>query len=133
MKKTIWTATSIILIAVLFLTNCKSNSDDENPEEEIPIYTLELRHNVSGDRITFSQISLPGYVFTVNSKQQSFTLDEGMPEGVNDIRISLTYNCSVGDRTITSSVTANFFEDKKTVIEINRIVTCGPEFVILYE
>lgn len=128
MKQTTLKTACGILFIVFFLTNCSSNSADENPE-----FTLVIRHNVTGDRITFSQISLPGYVFDVSSKQQSFALDEGMPEGVNNIRVSLTYNCSVNNRTITSDVTVNFFEDKRTVIEINRIVTCVPEFIILYE
>ena len=94
---------------------------------------LELRYTAesSFDRLTFTQISLPNNVLTVTSPIQTFSL-AGMPS-TNDVRVALTYVCSVGGKTLTVDTTVNFYSGQKTVLSISRVVTCSPQIAVLYE
>ena len=76
--------TRIKKIYLLFFTtliiSC-SNGDDDSSK-----YYIELNNSTS--RVTFNQITLPGYVFSPTNQQQTFTLDKGMSGGVNDVRVT---------------------------------------------
>ena len=57
-----------------------------------------------------------------------------MPAGLNDVRVTLSGKCSVGNRDISLDVFVNFLEEKPTVVfTISRIVTCSPTIVTTYK
>ena len=114
----------------MFLFSCSSEDD----EVIIPSYTLELRYTNEATvrRLTFIQISLPNYVLDVTSQNQTFTLDKGMVR-IDDVRVTLTFSCSAGNNIYNEDVLVNFYEDRKTVLEISRVVVCNPDIKILYE
>ena len=114
----------------MFLFSCSSEDD----EVIIPSYTLELRYTSEATirRLTFIQISLPNYVLDVTSQNQTFTLDKGMVR-IDDVRVTLTFSCSAGNNIYNEDVLVNFYEDRKTVLEISRVVVCNPDIKILYE
>ena len=114
----------------MFLFACSS----EDEEEIIPSYTLELRYTDESTtpRLTFIQISLPNYVLDVSSPRQTFNLDKGMVR-IDDVRVTLTFSCEVGNNIYNEDVLVNFYEDITTVLEISRVVVCNPDIKILYE
>ena len=114
---------------MFFLLSCS-----EDDEVIIPSYTLELRYTDESiiRRLTFIQISLPNYVLDVTSQNQTFTLDKGMVR-IDDVRVTLTFSCSAGNNIYNEDVLVNFYEDRKTVLEISRVVVCNPDIKILYE
>ena len=114
---------------MFFLLSCS-----EDDEVIIPSYTLELRYTSEATirRLTFIQISLPNYVLDVTSQNQTFTLDKGMVR-IDDVRVTLTFSCSAGNNIYNEDVLVNFYEDRKTVLEISRIVVCNPDIKVLYE
>lgn len=131
----------IVLLYILFFISCSSNSSiddtsdidmDALDNEKPTTFFIEL--NNSTTRVGFNQITLPGYVFSPKSQQQTFTLDEGMSGGLNDVRVTLTGKCSVGNRNVSRDVFVNFLEEQPTVVfSISRVVTCSPEIEISYE
>ena len=102
--------------------------------EPLPSYTLELRYTDESTtpRLTFIQISLINYVLDVTSQNQTFTLDIGFLK-IDDVRVTLTFSCEVGNNLYNEDVIVNFYEDSKTVLEISRVVVCNPDIVVLYE
>ena len=69
-----------LLFFTTLIISC-SNGDDDSSK-----YYIELNNSTS--RVTFNQITLPGYVFSPTNQQQTFTLDKGMSGGVNDVRVT---------------------------------------------
>ena len=118
-----------LLLFSFILFSC-SSSDDDGTSGGDSAHKLELRYT-AGDRLTFTQISLPNNVLTVTSPTQTFTL-ASMPS-TNDVRVALTYVCSVGGKTLTVDTTVNFYSGQKTVLSISRVVTCSPQIAVLYE
>ena len=115
-----------LLFFTTLIISC-SNGDDDSSK-----YYIELNNSTS--RVTFNQITLPGYVFSPTNQQQTFTLDKGMSGGVNDVRVTLSGKCSVGNSNVSRDVFVNFLEDQPTVVlSISRVVTCSPEIVISYK
>ena len=115
-----------LLFFTTLIISC-SNGDDDSLK-----YYIELNNSTS--RVTFNQITLPGYVFSPTNQQQTFTLDKGMSGGVNDVRVTLSGKCSVGNSNVSRDVFVNFLEDQPTVVlSISRVVTCSPEIVISYK
>jgi hypothetical protein len=126
----------IILTTILF--SCSNNDDNCDVEMDVDdieksiTYYIEL--NNSTTRVGFNQITLPGYVFSPTSQEQTFTLDQGMSGGVNDVRVTLSGKCSVGNSNVNKEIFVNFLEDKPTVVfSISRVVTCSPEIEISYK
>ena len=116
--------TLILLSFFLFACNEEEEVIDRN------IYTLELRYD--GDRLTFKQISLPDNLFNVNSGNQTFDV-VGLSD-TNDIRITLTFDCDVGAReNLNEELLVNFYDDMRTVLIIDRVVTCNPTIQVIYE
>ena len=114
-----------LLILSLFLISCT--------EEEVVdrnIYTLELRYD--GDRLTFKQISLPDNLFDITSSNQTFDV-VGISD-TNDVRVTLTFDCSVGGKeNLNEEVLVNFYEDRRTVLIIDRVLNCNPAIQVIYE
>ena len=119
------------LLLVLVLSCSKSEGD--TPDSALTTFYIEL-DNVVTERLTINQITLPNYVFYPTSQQQTFTLDKGMPSGLNNIRVTLSGKCSVGNRDVSQDVFVNFLEDKPTVVfSISRVNTCGAIIVTSYK
>lgn len=117
----------IFLFVTILVISCSSDDDGSSTK-----YYIEL--NNSTTRVTFNQITLPGYVFSPTNQQQTFTLDKGMSSGLNDVRVTLSGKCSVGNSNVSRDVFVNFLEDQPTVVlSISRVVTCSPEIVISYK
>ena len=126
----------VLLLSSSFLISCSNNDDISDMgidgSEKSTTYYIEL--NNSTTRVNFNQITLPGYVFSPTNQQQTFTLDKGMSGGVNDVRVTLSGKCSVGNSNVSRDVFVNFLEDQPTlVLSISRVVTCSPEIVISYK
>lgn len=121
-----------ILFFLIIASCCKC---DEGVEEEMYslTYYIEL-DNVVTERLIINQISLPGYVFYPTSQQQTFTLDNGMSGGLNDVRVTLSGKCSVQNRDVNVEVFVNFLENKPTVVfSISTVNTCSPVIVTTYK
>ena len=120
-----------LFILSFFLISCIKEEDvDELLEGFLPtVYELKLRYD--GDRLTFTQISLPNEVFNVTSNNQSF---EYATYNRNDISVKLIYDCETGNqKNLNKDVSVNFYEDKITVLEISKVTVCDPEVKVLYE
>ena len=111
-----------LLIFSLLFVSCNDIITEEEIIEEPVGYTLELRY--SGDRLIFNQIALPNNVFEVSSGNQSFSV-LGLND-TDDVRLTLTFGCTAGGSTYTEEVLVNFYDDLKTVLLIERVVTCNP-------
>ena len=115
-----------LLFFITLIFSC-SSSDDESSK-----YYIELNNSTS--RVSFNQITLPGYVFSPTNQQQTFTLDKGMSGGLNDVRVTLSGKCTVGNSNVSRDVFVNFLEDQPTIVlSISRVVTCSPEIVVSYK
>ena len=115
-----------LLFFITLIFSC-SSSDDESSK-----YYIELNNSTS--RVSFNQITLPGYVFSPTNQQQTFTLDKGLSGGLNDVRVTLSGKCTVGNSNVSRDVFVNFLEDQPTIVlSISRVVTCSPEIVVSYK
>ena len=113
--------TLLLFVALMF--SCSSDDDKT--------YYLEL--NNTQNRVVFDQITLPGYVLTPTSQQQTFTLNSGMSGGLNDVWVNLSGRCAVGGSLVSRDVLVNFLDDQPTVVlSISRVVTCSPQIEISY-
>jgi len=115
----------LLILFALILVSCSENNDSSDIA-----HTLSIENTY--DRIRFETVSLPNYTFDVTSQVQTFTLDKGMPEGVNDFRVSLAYYCQVGGVNRTTDLTVNFYEGKTTYLKVDRITTCTPSISTEY-
>ena len=94
------------------------------------VYELKLRYD--GDRLTFTQISLPNEVFNVTSNNQSFEYSTWWE--VTDVKVLLIYDCETEQKeNLNKEVLVNFYTDKITVLEISSVANCNPEVKVLYE
>ena len=118
----------LIILSLLFIS-CVEDEDDYHVDPEPVVYSLELRYD--GDRLIFNQIALPNNVFEVTSGNQSFGVT-GLND-TDDVRLTLTFGCTAGGNTYTEEVLVNFYDDLKTVLLIERVVTCNPEVQVIYE
>ena len=118
-----------LLLLLLFIPLTFACSDDSLKTFEI---TIDYSNN--GDRGTLQQIVLPGYVFELdgNTPNQSVYLDEGLPSGLNDVRATLTYRCSIGGQIISRDVYINFIEDMNVSITFNSFLNCTANISIGY-
>ena len=115
----------LFLFAALLLVSC--SKDDSTSTHYIKVVNPY-------SRVTFNQISLAGYSFSFdNPNEETFTLDSGMPDGINDIRVSLQGRCSVQNRIVSRDILVNFIEGKVTTLAVDRIVTCTPQIIVSYE
>ena len=101
----------IILLLFIPLVSCNSENDIS--------YSIKVS-NPSANQLNFTQLSLPGYNFNIGSDEQTFTLNNGMPDGLNNINVTISYNCMSKDRS--KSIQVNFYEDQKTIIEVTKVI-----------
>jgi hypothetical protein len=56
-----------------------------------------------------------------------------MPNGLNDIRVSLQGRCSVQNRLVSIDILVNFIEGNITTLTVDSIITCSPQIIVSYE
>ena len=111
----------LVLLFIPLLFTCSSDDKISYPETS---YTLRVSENY--DRISFTQVQLPGYNIPMNGEtNRVFTLDQGMPNGIADVKVTLYYDCSVNGVSTQRDIYVNFFEDQTTWINVESVITCS--------
>tara|TARA_B110000014_G_scaffold101624_1_gene69754 strand:- start:128 stop:481 length:354 start_codon:yes stop_codon:yes gene_type:complete len=114
-----------LIILSFFLISCIEEIVIDNN-----LLMLDLRYD--GDRLTFKQISTPQILLDVTSNNQSFDV-VGVSD-TNDVRVTLIYDCDTGkEENLNKEVLVNFYEDRRTVLEITSVLICNPTIKVLYE
>ena len=112
----------ILLLFIPLVFSCSSDDNSSDPAETP--YTLRVSENY--DRISFTQVQLPGYNIPMNGEtNRVFTLDQGMPNGIADVKVTLYYDCTVNGVSTQRDVYVNFFEDQTTWINVESVITCS--------
>ena len=112
----------LILLSALLIFAC--SSDNNNSEPTDTSYTLRVSENY--DRISFTQVQLPGYNIPMDGENNRiFVLDEGMPNGIADVKVTLYYDCAVSGGTKQKDVYVNFFQNRTTWINVDSVITCS--------
>ena len=112
----------ILLLFIPLFFACSSDDKISYPAETP--YTLRVSENY--DRISFTQVQLPGYNIPMNGEtNRVFTLDQGMPNGIADVKVTLYYDCTVNGVSTHRDVYVNFFEDQTTCINVESVITCS--------
>ena len=103
------------------------------------VYNLELRYD--GDRLEFSRISVlsnpasspafPEHAFDFYSNNESFEI-YGLKNTI-DVYVTLSFFCTADGEFHTEELKADFYEDKTTVLLIEKVIGCEPTVQILYE
>ena len=128
--------TLLIIYISFFLISCE---DDLDCCTMPPLYNLELRYD--GDRLEFSRISVlsntasspafPEHAFDFNSNNESFEI-YGLKNTI-DVYVTLSFFCTADGEFHTEELKADFYEDKTTVLLIEKVIGCEPTVQILYE
>ena len=126
----------VIFFISFFFISCE---DDMDCCSMPPVYNLELRYD--GDRLEFSRISVlsnpasspafPEHAFDFNSNNESFEI-YGLKNTI-DVYVTLSFFCTADGEFHTEELKANFYEDKTTVLLIEKVIGCEPTVQILYE
>jgi len=112
----------LVLLFLPLLFTCGSDDNSSDPAETP--YTLRVSENY--DRISFTQVQLPGYNIPMNGEtNRVFTLDQGMPNGIADVKVTLYYDCTVNGVSTSRDIYVNFFEDQTTWINVESVITCS--------
>jgi len=125
-----------VLILSIFCISCK---DDMLCCVLPPVYNLELRYD--GDRLEFSRISLlsnpasspalPEHAFDFNSNNQNFEI-YGLKNTI-DVYVTLSFFCTADGINHNKEIKADFYEDRTTVLLIERVIGCEPTIQVIYE
>ena len=105
-----------LIILLLFIPLVFSCSSTDDP---LTIYSIKVS-NPTANQLNFTQLSLPGYNFNIDSDEQTFTLNNGMPDGLNNINVTISYNCMSKDSS--KSIQVNFYEGQTTIIEVTNVI-----------
>ena len=126
----------VIFFISFFFISCE---DDMDCCSMPPVYNLELRYD--GDRLEFSRISVlsnpasspafPEHAFDFNSNNESFEI-YGLKNTI-DVYVTLSFFCTADGEFHTEELKADFYEDKTTVLLIEKVIGCEPTVQILYE
>ena len=126
----------LLAILTIILMSC---SDDMDCCAMPPVYNLELRYD--GDRLEFSRISLlsnpasspalPEHAFDFNSNNQYFEI-YGLKNTI-DVYVTLSFFCTADGINHTKEIKADFYEDRTTVLLIERVIGCEPTIQVIYE
>jgi len=126
----------LLAILTIILMSC---SDDMDCCAMPPVYNLELRYD--GDRLEFSRISvlsnpasspaLPEHAFDFNSNNQSFEI-YGLKNTI-DVYVTVSFFCTADGENHTKEVKADFYEDRTTVLLIERVIGCEPTIQVINE
>ena len=103
------------------------------------VYNLELRYD--GDRLEFSRVSvlsnpasspaIPEYSSDISSNNEIIEV-YGL-KNTEDVYVTLTFFCTADGEFYTEEVKADFFDDKITVLLIEKVIGCEPTIEIIYE
>ena len=103
------------------------------------VYNLELRYD--GDRLEFSRVSalsnpasspaIPDYSLDISSNNESFEV-YGL-KNTENVYVTLTFFCTADGEFYTKEVKADFFDDKITVLLIEKVIGCEPTIEVIYE
>ena len=103
------------------------------------VFNMELRYD--GDRLEFSRVSvlsnpasspaIPEYSSDISSNNESFEV-YGLIN-TEDVYVTLTFFCTADGEFHTEELKADFYEDKTTVLLIEKVIGCEPTVQILYE
>ena len=103
------------------------------------VYNLELRYD--GDRLEFSRVSIlsnpasspaiPDYSSDISSNNEIIEV-YGL-KNTKDVYVTLTFFCTADGEFHTEEVKADFFDDKITVLLIEKVIGCEPTIVVIYE
>ena len=105
-----------LLILSLFLISCVDG-------EEIlccaqPVYKLQVR-NGGYSSIEFKQVALPNNLLIVSQDNETFEITN--LEETGNLTATVVYSCEGGDND-SKDLTVNFYDDKKTVIEVDGVI-----------
>jgi len=122
-----------LLLLLLFIPIVLGCSKDSN-EPDIPEQIFRLTVVNPYERGQIQQITLPGYVFELNNPSYTtVVLNEGMPSGLNNVRVTITYLCNIFAQTINRDVYVNFLEDMPNVtLDITSFSNCTANISISY-
>ena len=101
----------LLLLFIPLVFSCNSENDIS--------YSIKVS-NPTANQLNFTQLSLPGYNFNIDSDEQTFTLNNGMPDGLNNINVTISYNCMSKDSS--KSIQVNFYEGQTTIIEVTNVI-----------
>ena len=111
----------LIILSLLFIS-CEDGDDKLCCQPESPT-TLTI--NNQNDIISVRKVSLVGYEFEDIEidfgEMRSFTLDDGLNGGYNNVNINVRYYC--GARHWSESISKNFTQGENTTV---TIVDCFP-------
>ena len=103
------------------------------------VFNMELRYD--GYRLEFSRVSvlsnpasspaIPEYSLDISSNNESFEV-YGL-KNTEDVYVTLTFFCTADGEFYTKEVKADFFDDKITVLLIEKVIGCEPTIEVIYE
>ena len=109
---------------LLIFTNC--SKDDDNIEDDVESYpTLKIVNTVTDNRYITS-VKMVNYEFNnlniTSGNSQSFTLDNGMPGGLENINITVSYRTSTTPSN-SKSKAVNFEKGKTTALTLKGCIS----------
>ena len=126
----------LLIFISFFLISCENDMDCCVMPS---VYNLELRYD--GDRLEFSRVSalsnpasspaIPEYSSDISSNNESFEV-YGL-KNTEDVYVTLTFFCTADGEFYTEEVKADFFDDKITVLLIEKVIGCEPTIEVIYE
>ena len=82
-----------------------------------PVYKLQVRSG--GYDIEFKQVALPNNFLLVSRDNETFEITD--LEVTGNLTATVVYSCEGGDND-SKDLTLNFYEDQKTVIEVDGVI-----------
>ena len=126
----------LLIFISFFLISCENDMDCCVMPS---VYNLELRYD--GDRLEFSRVSalsnpasspaIPEYSSDISSNNENFEV-YGL-KNTEDVYVTLTFFCTADGEFYTKEVKADFFDDKITVLLIEKVIGCEPTIEVIYE
>lgn len=97
-----------------------------------PVYKLQVRNG--GYDIEFKQVALPNNLLDVSKNNETFEITN--LEETGNLTATVVYSCEGGDND-SKELTLNFYDDKKTVIEVDGVIRtqagCVVSMNVFYE
>ena len=126
----------LLIFISFFLISCENDMDCCDMPS---VFKMELRYD--GDRLEFSRVSvlstpasspaIPDYSSDISSNNESFEV-YGL-KNTEDVYVTLTFFCTADGEFYTKEVKADFFDDKITVLLIEKVIGCEPTIEVIYE
>ena len=103
------------------------------------VFNMELRYD--GYRLEFSRVSIlsnpasspaiPDYSLDISSNNESFEV-YGL-KNTEDVYVTLTFFFTADCDFYNKEVKADYFDDKITVLLIEKVIGCEPTIEVIYE